>query len=177
MPPKSHYHKLRSQYQPTHIKLVFLLESPLASGKYFYDPTGKRTEPLFSALMKVIGENPVTKHEGLTVFQAKGFFLVDATYQPVNHIKSDKERNQAIRDAFPELIDDLRRTLPDRRTPIVLVKANICRLLEARLKQEDFNVINEGTVIPFPSSGQQAKFHRAIQELFYSATDKVEGVP
>jgi hypothetical protein len=177
MPPKSHYHKLRSQYQPTHIKLVFLLESPLASGKYFYDPTGKTTEPLFSAMMKTIGQNPATKEEGLTAFQARGLFLMDATYQPVNDIESKSKRNQAILKALPELIEDLNRILPDAGTPIILVKANICRLLEARLKQEDFNVINEGTVIPFPSSGQQAKFHRAIQELFYSATDKVEGVP
>jgi hypothetical protein len=45
MPPKSHYHKLRARYQPVKIKLVFLLESPPASGKYFYDPAGKPPNP------------------------------------------------------------------------------------------------------------------------------------
>jgi hypothetical protein len=129
MHPKSHYDKLRSRYQPTRIKLVFLLESPPASGRYFYDPTGKTTEPLFAGLMRLIGKNPGAKEEGLAAFAGKGLFLVDATYQPVNHIKSDKERNEAVLKALPELIRDLKRTLPDHRTPIVLVKANICRLL------------------------------------------------
>jgi hypothetical protein len=165
MHPKSHYDKLRSRYQPTRIKLVFLLESPPASGRYFYDPTGKTTEPLFAGLMRLIGKNPGAKEEGLAAFAGKGLFLVDATYQPVNHIKSDKERNEAVLKALPELIRDLKRTLPDHRTPIVLVKANICRLLEAPLEREGFNVLNDGRVIPFPSSGQQAKFHRALHEL------------
>jgi hypothetical protein len=173
MPPKSHYQKLRTRYQPTHVTLIFLLESPPASGKYFYDPTGKTTEPLFAGLMRLIDENPGTKEEGLAAFAEKGLFLMDATYQPVNHIKSDKERNQAILDALPELIKDLNRTLPDHRTPIVLVKANICRLLEAPLKKEGFNVLNDGRVIPFPSSGQQAKFHRTIQRLFSERKIKI----
>jgi hypothetical protein len=166
MHPKSHYHNLRSRYQPAHLNLVFLLESPPASGKYFYDPTGKTTEPLFAGLMRLIGENPATKHEGLTAFQARGLFLMDATYQPVNHIKSKRERDHAILDALPELIADLDRALPDRRTPIVLVKADICRLIEKPLKNEGFNVVNDGAFIPFPSSGQQANFHRTIQKLF-----------
>jgi hypothetical protein len=80
--------------------------------------------------------------------------------------KKPRERNEAVLKALPELIDDLNRTLPAHRTKIVLVKANICRLLEKPLKNEGFNVANDGTVIPFPSSGQQAKFHRAIQKLF-----------
>jgi hypothetical protein len=63
MPPKSHYHKLRTRYQPTHIVLVFLLESPPASGKCFYDPAGKTTEPLFAGLMRLIGKNPGTKRK------------------------------------------------------------------------------------------------------------------
>jgi hypothetical protein len=166
MHPKSHYLKLRTRYQPAHLDLVFLLESPPASGKYFYDPESKTTEPVFAGLMRLIREDPPTKHEGLTAFQARGLLLVDATYQPVNHINSRRERNQAILDALPELIEDLNRTLPDRRTPIVLVKANICRLIEKPLKNDGFNVSNDGTVIPFPSSGQQANFHRAIQKLF-----------
>ena len=115
--------------------------------------------------MKVIGENPASKYGGLTAFKRKGLFLMDATYQPVNDKKKPRERSEAILKALPELIDDLNRTLPHRRTRIILVKANI-RLLEARLKQEDFNVINDGEVIPFPSTGQQRNFHRGLQQLF-----------
>jgi hypothetical protein len=62
--------------------------------------------------MRLIGENPATKHEGLTAFQGKGLFLMDATYQPVNKITSEGKRNQAILDALPELIADLNRVIP-----------------------------------------------------------------
>lgn len=128
MPPKSRYHNLRKK--PSPLKLVFILESPPVSGKYFYDPTGKTTEPLFAAMMKVIRENP------------------------------------AILDDLPELIKDLNRNLPDRGIPVILIKANICRLLKKPLKARGFNVINEDEIIPFPSNGWQPIFHHRLQDLF-----------
>lgn len=163
MPPKSHYHNLRKK--PSRLKLVFLLESPPASGKYFYDPDGKTTEPLFAAMMKAIGENPPTKEEGLAAFARKGLFLMDATYQPVNHIKNRTERDEAILADLPELIEDLNRNLPDRRVPLILVKANICRLLKGPIEAHGFNVIND-EIVPFPSNGWQPVFHHRLQELF-----------
>jgi hypothetical protein len=55
------------------------------SGKYFYDPEGLTTEPLFSAMMKEVLElSPQTKHEGLSEFAARDYPLLDATYTPVN---------------------------------------------------------------------------------------------
>ncbi len=169
MYPKSHYHKLRNKYTPTNPKLIFVLESPPASDKYFYDPAGKTTEPLFSAMMKVIGERPATKEDGLHAFAHKGFFLVDATYKPVNHIKSRKKRNEIIISDLPELIQDLKQTIENHQTRIVLVKANICRYLEASIKTAGFNVINDGIIIPFPSSGQQNNFHKNIRKVFSQA--------
>jgi hypothetical protein len=56
MHSKSRYHKLRKKYLPDRIKLIFLLESPPASGDYFYDPAGRTTEQLFSAMMKLPGK-------------------------------------------------------------------------------------------------------------------------
>jgi len=161
---KSHYLKLRKK--PSRLNLVFILESPPVSGKYFYDPTGKTTEPLFAAMMKVIGENPATKKQGLTAFAEKGLFLIDATYKPVNHIKSKAKRNQAILSDLPELIKDLTLNLHDRGTPVILIKADICRLLKEPLKALGFNVINEDGIIPFPSNGWQPIFHQRLQDLF-----------
>ncbi len=44
---KEYYLKLRNKYLPESLKIIFILESPPASGKYFYNETGKTTEPLF----------------------------------------------------------------------------------------------------------------------------------
>jgi hypothetical protein len=44
------YLSLRREFEPTTITLVIVAESPPASGKYFYDPDGEVSEPLFNAL-------------------------------------------------------------------------------------------------------------------------------
>lgn len=167
MHPKSHYLNLRSKHQPYRVEVIFVLESPPARGNFFYDPTGKVTEPLFSAIMKLIGYEALTKEEGLNAFACKGFFLVDATYQPVNHIKNEKKRRQAILSDLPYLIQDLKHIIGSQRLPvkIVLVKTNICRLLEEPLKGNGINVINNGIVVPFPSHGHQNKFQVNIKKV------------
>ncbi len=49
---------------------------------------------------------------------------------------------------------------------IILVKANICRLLEPRLLSRGFNVQNHGIIIPFPSTGHQKKFLIEIRKIY-----------
>jgi hypothetical protein len=165
MHDKEYYLDLRNKYKPSTIKIVFLLESPPVSGKYFYDPDGRPSEPLFSAMMKVIGYKPTIKPDGLNAFSKKGLFLVNATYRPVNHIRNNRQRNGTIISDLPELIQDLKRTIGNQRAKIVLVKANICRLLEEPLKTAGFNVINNGTIIPFPSHNHQPNFHKNIKKV------------
>ena len=167
MHSKRHYLDLRVKYQPATIKLIFILESPPTSGNFFYEPSGKVTEPLFSAMMKIIGHKASSKEDGLAAFASKGFFLVDATYRPVNQIKNQKKRNQAILSDLPDLILDVKGIIESQQDEIsiVLVKANICRLLEERLMAMGMNVINHNTVIPFPSHGHQKRFHENMREV------------
>lgn len=161
---KSDYLDLRNRYIPTGIRTIFVLESPPASGRYFYNPDGAVTEPLFRAMMKdVLGITPSSKEEGLKEFAARGHFLIDATYTPVNRC-TDKEKAEIIARDSPALVEDLRNyAKPDTR--IILVKANVCKLLTPRLIDADFNVLNHGVVIPFPSSGRQSEFRSAIQKV------------
>ncbi len=165
MPQKSYYINLRQEYWPEKIKIIFLLESPPVSGDYFYDPDGKTTEQLFSSMMKLIGCRPESKAAGLKEFAKKHYVIADATYSPVNQIKNKRKRNEAILRDLPNLIDDLRKMIGRRRVKLILVKANICRMLEAPLKAIGFNVINNGIMVPYPGSGQQKKFSKAIKRI------------
>jgi hypothetical protein len=90
------YLRFRERYLPEHRKIIFVLESPPKSGKYFYNPEGLISEPLFSAMMKDVLEiKPTTKDEGLREFATRGFLLLDTTYTPVNHPHlSPRERDQ-----------------------------------------------------------------------------------
>jgi hypothetical protein len=157
MATRSEYLSLRDQYRPETIKLLLVAESPPASGRYFYNPAGALTEPLFAALMREIGASPATKHDGLLAFQVSGWLLVDATYEPVNSYGS-KQRDAVISRDYELLREDLFRLLPERTVPIILIKANVCRLLEPRLTGDGFNVLNGGRPVYFPSTGRQGEF-------------------
>ncbi|MDT8067944.1 MAG: hypothetical protein ROO76_07215 [Terriglobia bacterium] len=163
---KSDYIRLRDRFTPENPTVIFILESPPASGLYFYNPDGKTTEPLFKAMMKdVLGKFPSTKEEGLQDFAAKGYLIIDATYTPVNNL-GDPEADAIIVRDFLQLLEELR-AHAQPSTKIVLVKTNICRLLEKRLDEEGFRVLNGGVTIPFPSTGQQSKFREKIQRVLW----------
>lgn len=113
----------------------------------------------------VIGIKPESKDHGLREFASRGFLLIDATYTPVNHDHlSSQERNKRILDDLPVLVEELRSYVgPD--TGVVLVKANVCALLEPILTARGFPALNRGRIIPFPSTGQQGKFREAVRQV------------
>jgi hypothetical protein len=124
-----------------------VLESPPVSGEYFYDPEGFTTEPLFRGMMRDVLElSPKTKDDGLMKFSARDYMLLDATYTPVNIPGSKSARNKAsarqITKDFPLLLGELRKhAYPD--TQLVLVMANVRKLLDKKLKAGDFTVLND----------------------------------
>jgi hypothetical protein len=169
MMKRSEYLDLRHAYEPQgSVKLVIVAESPPISGKYFYDSTGSTSESLFAALMQQIDFSPSAKEEGLREFQRRGWVLIDATYEPVDGF-SDSSRNKVIERDYPLLRDDLTTLIPNRSTPVVLIKANVCRILGPKLVQDGFNVLNRESTIPFPSTGHQNKFHEQFRAVLRSA--------
>jgi hypothetical protein len=166
---KSTYLAWRRRFEPQPIKLIIVAESPPKSGKYFYVPEGSRGEPLFAAMMQQLKATPEIKVEGLREFQKRGLMLVDATYEPVNDRRPDSERTRTILRDYPLLEADLLELAPDRSVPIIVIKAPLCDLLVPRLKADGFNVLNDKIRPPFPSTGQQPKFHERFDEILRSA--------
>lgn len=156
---RSEYLALRRRYHPDTTRLLLVAESPPSSGAYFYNPAGARTEPLFAALATAAGISPATKEEGLRALAALGWLLVDATYEPVNDYPP-KQRDAVIARDYLVLREDLLRASPERTAPVILIKANVCRLLEPRLAADGFRVLNAGSAVYFPSHGRQLEFHR-----------------
>lgn len=165
MRQRDEYLRLRRAFEPDEVRLVIVGESPPISGLYFYDPDGLTSEPLFSALMKRIGFAPTTKAEGLAELRRRAWVLVDATYQPVNSL-SAKERDAVIEADYPLLRDDLRSLFGEHsHTPVIVIKANVCRILEPRLARDGFTVLNNGNAVYFPSHGNQSRFHQQFEAL------------
>jgi hypothetical protein len=71
---RSEYLFLRRKFEPPSVKLVIVAESPPSSGKYFYNPEGTASEPLFAALMLQLRFAPTSKESGLREFQKRGGF-------------------------------------------------------------------------------------------------------
>jgi hypothetical protein len=165
---RNEYLDLRHRYEPASIRLVVIAESPPASGLYFYNQTGALIEPLFAALMRRLRLSPLTKEDGLRGFQRSGWVLVDATYEPVNKL-TDSSKVKVIERDYPLLRADLATLMPDRPSPLILIKKNVCRILEPKLVQDGFNVLNGGRVIYFPSTGRQKEFHREFGAILESA--------
>jgi hypothetical protein len=85
---------------------------------------------------------------------------VDATYQPVDKLTKDAshDRDGVIARDYPLLLEDLAKLIPNRSAPIVLIKANVCRILGPLLSKDGFNVLNGDRDIYFPSHGRQKEF-------------------
>jgi hypothetical protein len=108
---------------------------------------------------------PTTKKQGLQAFCDSGHILVDATYSPVNKRKG-KARTSTILADYKHLTTDLRSLCKSKEIEIILIKANVCRLLESKLRSDSFNVKNGGVVVPFPSHGQQNNFLRQMESIY-----------
>jgi hypothetical protein len=165
---RDEYLEMRRRYEPETAKLLIVAESPPEGGKYFYNPNGRPTEPLFAAIMGQLGLSGGNKHDGLLNLKRSGSALVDATYETVNRYTLG-ERNRIIIRDYPLLCDDLVRLTRDRSAPLVLIKVNVCELLEDRLKNDGFNVLNRGVKIPFPANGHQVRFRKPFRVALESA--------
>jgi len=71
---------------------------------------------------------------------------------------SDAARDKVIVLDYPLFRTGFKQLLRGRSVPVVLIKANVCRILEPKLMEDGFKVINNRAVIPVPSHGQQKKF-------------------
>jgi hypothetical protein len=111
----------------------------------------------------VLGIEPGTKAEGLAEFAARGFLLIDATYTPVNGYPEGLLRDKIVAEGFPFLVEELQK-YARAESKVILVKKNDCNLLVRRLKDLDrFHILNSVDIIPFPGSGQQARFREIIR--------------
>ena len=114
--------------------------------------------------MKECNFRPLTKDDGLQELRRRGWVLVDATYEAVNKL-SPAERNRTIERDYSLLCGDLAGLIPGRKAPLVLIKKNICELLEPRLTSDGYNVLNRGRAIYFPSHGRQNDFRRQFRAI------------
>lgn len=160
---ESYYKKLRNKFLPEKLKVIFVLESPPLSGKYFYDPKGNKKEHLFKVMMNFIDYEPKDKTDGLREFSKKGYFLIDSTYDQINGIKKSRDRNYKIIANIANFVNDIEDIVKNKRVKIIPIKKNVCKILSGPLESIGFKVLNEN--IPFPNTYQLKTFFRKMNSL------------
>jgi hypothetical protein len=165
------YFALRREYEPDNPTLLIVAESPPDSGLYFYNPRGRISEPIFSAFMEQLDSRPTDKAAGLRELQRRGWLLIDATYEPIDKkFKSrDRRRDAVLLRDYPLLRQDILDISAGRQLPIVLIKENVCRVLDPPLTADGFQVLNRGRKVYLPINGNQGHFRRQFREILVSS--------
>lgn len=165
---KEIYASARNKYKPRHIRVLLLAEAPPSSlDRHFYFEDVKKQDSLFLEIMGVLypeqkaaylqsGRETELKRSLLQRFREDGFWLMDLSEVPF------EVSNDTLESCVPQLIARLEKQI-DKRTPVVLIKANIYDLCYPVLLSNGYNVLNER--MPFPGSGQQRVFRKTFGKV------------
>ena len=145
--------RLRRRYRPARVRILFVGESPPASGRFFY----QADSGLYRAIRQTfLSAFPNLKHaDFLESFRNLDCYLVDLCGNPVDHL-STKQRRLACAQSEARLVTIIRQLNPEVIVTIVRsVAANVERA-QARAKWQ-------GTHIKLPYPGRW-KAHRVAFE-------------
>jgi len=101
--------RLRRKYRPAQVRLLFIGESPPASGRFFY----QRDSGLYRAIRDAFrAVDPAIDDESfLEIFRGSGCYLIDTCLEPVDHFDARSRRAACIA-GEPELARTIRALQP-----------------------------------------------------------------
>jgi hypothetical protein len=170
------------RYRPDPIRLLFIAEAPPAyeANRLFYFNDLETGDTLFLEMMKVLygAEIGFTEGEGylahcsakdirrkksqlLDRFLADGYYLIDASEQPMPDDATAAAKLALLRQSLPELMSRARNLVRGQRVPIVLIGAVTHAACHELLEREGFNVVNEA-LINHPARGGQSLFRKKL---------------
>ena len=157
-----------AKYKPVKIRTLLLAEAPSDNlERYFYFEDVKRQDSLFLEMTGVLypelkrrylqsGRKTELKEGLLYLLRDDGYWLMNVSQVSLNISKTTLE------DCLPDLLQRLQKTI-DKKTPVLLIKANVYDLCYSFLLEHGYNVINER--LPFPGSGQQRVFREKFAKV------------
>lgn len=151
----SEIEKLRKEYLPIPIKVLFIGESAPHGGGFFYKKSGLLHSQFCQVLKPYVGDQP----SFVDAFKAAGIYLDDLVLTPVNHL-SLSERRASHEASIPSMTERLRKY----EAPCVVafmkdIALPVAKAIIASGKPCRFEVV------PFPGFGQQARFRASMIAL------------
>lgn len=152
-------------YKPNSVKYLWIIESPPHSKppRYFYRPELTKHDGLYREIMKalnIIPSNP--KSKGLTEFQERSNFLIDAAKCPID--KGNRPLSTQMLFNCRSLLQS--EVISINPQNIIIIKSSTFLHVKDCMREigYDSRIINSDA-IPFPGSGQQVKFKTAVRKL------------
>jgi hypothetical protein len=143
--------RLRRRYRPECVRLLFIGESPPASGRFFY----RRDSGLYRAIrdaFRVI-DSSITDDTFLEIFRHSGCYLIDACAAPVDHLEAQSRRAACLA-SEPVLTRRIRHLQPAAIVTLVKsIRDNVTRAAD--------NARWSGPILDVPYPGRWAS-HRKI---------------
>jgi hypothetical protein len=167
------------KYRPQAIRVLFIAEAPpaLKFERFFYFVGINDADTLFLEMMKVLypidtgfveyegGRKPEfeakrvrgQKADLLTKFKRDGFYLIDASEQPMPEDADTTSKKRIIRSALPELRSKARELSREGDAPLILIGAPTHSVCAEALRRDGMRVLNE-EMINSPARGGQKLF-------------------
>jgi hypothetical protein len=150
--------EIRETFMPMRVCVLFVAESPPASGKFFYVNSGMTTFTS-RAFEKARGISFCSADDFLEYFKDSGCYLVDLTETPVNKLKGTiREENLVL--GVNSLAERIKLMRPE---VVVCVLKKIEKHVEKAVIQSGVSLTTY--ITPFPGNGHQNKYISALAEI------------
>jgi hypothetical protein len=144
--------RLRQSFRPPRIQLLFIGESPPASGRFFYSADSG----LFRAMRMAfqIADAKIDDENFLAVFRSRGCYLTDLTHEPIDHL--DPLLRRAMRsDGEKFLAREITRLQPEIIAPVL-------RSIAGNVKNAAALANWQGEILQFPYPGRWSRSREAF---------------
>lgn len=152
--------RIRRNYRPESIRVLFIGESPPYNGTFFYMDTPTPTFLLrytMDAFEEVYHQKWQEPTSFLCFFQSQGCYLDDLCHEPINHL-GKKPRLAERKGAIQPLSERIKDMKP---SSIVVVMKGI----EKYVTQATGNAPIPQYILSFPSHGHQIKYKEGLVKI------------
>lgn len=160
---KDERERVRRRYRPARIRLLFIGESPPASGRFFYQKDSGLYRAVRDTFRRV--DSSITDDTFLRVFQELGCYLIDACAKPVDHLDA-RSRRAACLAGEPALSRKIRQFEPDA---IVTLLKSIRGNVRRACAQAGWH----GLVLEVPYPGRWASHRKIFLESLVPELEKL----
>jgi uracil DNA glycosylase superfamily protein len=144
--------RLRQSFRPPRIQLLFIGESPPASGRFFYSGNSGLYRAMRAAFQSA--DAKVNDENFLAVFRARGCYLTDLSHEPIDHL--DPPQRRAMRSNGEKfLAREITRLQPGIIAPLLRSIAGNVENAAARANWQ-------GQILQFPYPGRWSRYREAF---------------